>query len=183
MQEINIGKKVQELRNMRQMSLRQLAEKAHLTSSMLSQIENKGVNPSINTLKEIARALDVPLFKFFQDDIAPDRLIVRKDQNKIIGSPSDDVMYKLLTPDVSGMIEFCLMEIPPHSASSSLPHEHKGEEVAYVIAGSIQIDIDGQQEEMQEGDSIRIPPLSPHRWLNHAEKGASVIFAITPPSF
>ena len=58
MEEINLGAKVQEFRNMRQYSLRELAARAELTPSMLSQIENNSANPSINTLKSIAAAPD-----------------------------------------------------------------------------------------------------------------------------
>lgn len=183
MQDLNIGKKVQEFRNLRQMNLRQLAKKSNLTSSMLSQIENKGVNPSINTLKDIALALGVPVFKFFQDEVVTDKLIVRKGQNKTLGEPNAEVTYKLLTPDTNGMIEFCLMEIPPHASSSAQPHEHMGEETAFVIDGVVQIYISGQQEELYAGDSIRIPALTAHLWVNDGETTASVVFAITPPSF
>lgn len=36
-----------------------------MTASMLSQIDRDLVNPSINTLKLISMALDVPMYKFF----------------------------------------------------------------------------------------------------------------------
>ena len=68
MEDINLGARVRQFRSMRGVSLRELAAKAGMTPSMLSQIENNGVNPSINTLKSLADALQVPLFKFFQDD-------------------------------------------------------------------------------------------------------------------
>lgn len=183
MQDINIGAKVQEFRNQRKLSLRQLSAKAKLTPSMLSQIENNVVNPSINTLKEIARALDVPMFKFFQDSTLPENLIVRKGQYKKIGNPGEEVFYQLLTPDTSGNIEFCLMEIPPRSASADAPHEHNGEEVAYVIEGTVEICVGTREETMEAGDSIRIPALSPHRWVNTGEIPARVVFAVTPPGF
>ncbi|MEQ2456319.1 helix-turn-helix domain-containing protein [Flavonifractor hominis] len=183
MQDINIGAKVQEFRLQRKLSLRQLGAKVHLTPSMLSQIENNVVNPSINTLKEIAWALDVPMFKFFQDTTLPERMIVRKGQNKQIGNPGAEVFYQLLTPDTSGNIEFCLMEIPPHSASSDVPHEHNGEEVAYVLEGTVEIYIGTRKERMEAGDSIRIPALTAHKWSNGEQTPARVVFAVTPPGF
>mgnify|MGYP000685968790 FL=1 len=64
-EEIDLGKKIQDFRNMRSMSLRELAKRAGTTASMLSQIERNLVNPSISTLKSIAQALEVPMFKFF----------------------------------------------------------------------------------------------------------------------
>ena len=52
-EEIDLGKKIQDFRNMRSMSLRELAKRAGTTASMLSQIERNLVNPSISTLKSI----------------------------------------------------------------------------------------------------------------------------------
>ncbi len=99
--ELNIGRKVQQFRKKSGLSLRELAAQVELSPSMLSQIENDAVNPSINTLKNIAQALHVPLFLFFKDDEPqPERLIVRRGENRIIGHSGEEVLYKLLTPTV-----------------------------------------------------------------------------------
>ena len=182
-EELNIGLRVQEFRKKSRLSLRELAAQAELSPSMLSQIESNSVNPSINTLKNIASALHVPLFQFFKQDPSPQKLIVRSGQNSIIGHPGEEVLYKLLTPDISGSIEFCLMEIPAGSSSSDIPREHEGEEVTYIISGEIDLELNGSIYHMAEGDSVRIPPLSPHRWINRYEEELKAVFAITPPSF
>lgn len=183
MEDINLGARVRQFRNMRGLSLRELAARAGTTPSMLSQMENNGVNPSINTLKSLAAALQVPLFKFFQDENKEEKVIVRKGKYKIIGRPEEEVVYQLLTPDVSGMIEFCSMTVPPGQVSSEREMEHAGEEVAYVMTGAVRIYMEGKEYELGEGDCVRIPPQCLHRWENHEEEEAKVIFAITPPSF
>ena len=66
MDELNIGKKLQEIRKQRGLTLREVADQTGITASMLSQMERDLVNPSINTLKAISKTLDVPLFRFFQ---------------------------------------------------------------------------------------------------------------------
>ncbi len=183
MEEINIGAKVQEYRLMRQYSLRELASRAELTPSMLSQIENNGANPSINTLKSLAAALEVPMFKFFQTDKINEDLVVRKGNYMHLGSAKDGVIYELLTPDLSGSIEFCLMEIPPQSATAPSEKAHIGEEVAYVISGTIWIRMNEKEFLLHEGDSVKIPAGTNHLWENKDTTKAKVIFAITPPSF
>lgn len=182
-EELNIGLKVQDFRKKSGLSLRELAALAELSPSMLSQIESNSVNPSINTLKNIAAALHVPLFQFFKQDTPACDLIVRRGQNLIIGHPGTEVLYKLLTPDTNGAIEFCLMEIPVGASSSDIAREHDGEEVAYVISGQIDLEVNGSIYHLEEGDSVRIPPLSPHRWINRYEQELKAVFAITPPSF
>lgn len=152
---------------------------------MISQIEHNQVNPSINSLKLISKALRIPLYYFFQDDVASQDLIVRNDERKTIGLPDQqDITYELLTPDVRGAIEFCLMSIPAGSDSGKTAQSHNGEEVAYVVEGSVQIILGtDDRHELSKGDSIRIPTMMPHRWENKFKNMAKVIFAITPPSF
>lgn len=183
MEDINIGAKVQEYRNMKQYSLRELAARAEMTPSMLSQIEKNTVNPSINTLKAIAAALEVPMFKFFQSETVSEELIVRKGEYIHLGSVKDGVIYNLLTPDLNGTIEYCMMEIPPHSRTSEVEKAHVGEEVAFVIEGNVTISLNKAEFNLDAGDSIRIPAGVNHLWNNEKEDYAKVIFAITPPSF
>lgn len=65
MENIDIGKKVEKYRKMKDLTNRELAALAGITPSMLSQIERGLANPSIQTLKVLAKTLDVPTFSFF----------------------------------------------------------------------------------------------------------------------
>ena len=184
MEDTDLGEHIQAYRKQSHISLRELASMAGISPSMLSQIENNAVNPSINTLKSIAEALGVPLYKFFTPrEPGPADQIVRKGKHQIIGHWGTDVTYKLLTPDTNGAIEFMLMEFPPDTSTRKEPRGHLGEETAYVIEGPVEVTVDGQSYILEQGDSIRIPPNQPHKWTNHRQVPASVIFAITPPSF
>lgn len=60
-----IGEKLRTVRQERQMSLRELANKAEVSASMLSQIETGKVFPSVRSLYTIANALDVSMDYFF----------------------------------------------------------------------------------------------------------------------
>ncbi|WP_054330888.1 helix-turn-helix domain-containing protein [Merdimmobilis hominis] len=184
MDELNIGKKLQEFRKQRGLTLREVAEQTGITPSMLSQMERGLVNPSINTLKAISKTLDIPLFRFFQEGETGRTLVVREGMRKTIGWPDQhDVQYDLLTPDVSGSIEFCLMKLPGRCSSGQANQRHDGEEVAYILAGPVVLSVEGEKTELCTGDSVRIPAGSEHRWENPGKQDAQVIFAVTPPSF
>ena len=184
MEDLNIGKKVQKLRLQSGISVRKLSSIAGITPSMLSQIENEQVNPSINTLRAIASALNAPLYYFFKED-AEDSPVVTPDTRKTIGGKGEpDVLYELLTPDTRGTIEFCMMVIPANSSSDSTRRSHTGEEVAFLYSGeSVDLEIDSRIFTLRQGDSVRIPPESLHIWHNKGNAPVQVIFAITPPSF
>ena len=62
---VNIGQRIRHYRQLQGITLKTLAEKVGVTSSMLSQIERDLANPSLNTLRAISAVLDVPLFRLF----------------------------------------------------------------------------------------------------------------------
>ncbi len=118
------------------------------------------------------------------NDEVSEELVVRKDhRKKIIFTEEDSFTYELLTPNSQGDIEFMLMKIPPNEASSKELFCHKGEEVAYVIKGSVRLVLMNSSIELNCGDSLRILPFSKHKWENNGVEECEVIFAVTPPSF
>jgi len=181
---LNLGKKLQMYRTAKGYSIRELSKLTGITSSMLSQIEHEQVNPSINSLKTIAQALSIPLYRFFQEEEISGP-VVCPDERKTIGRPDEgDVFYELLTPDTSGSIEFCMMIIPANSDTAELSHCHTGEEVAYFLEGdTVDLIIEENTYTLKPNDSVRIKPFSRHTWKNGTDKPVKIIFAITPPSF
>lgn len=59
-QGLSLGEKVRIVRSSKNMSLGELAQKAGISVSYLSEIERGTVNPSLGTLKKLAEALCVP---------------------------------------------------------------------------------------------------------------------------
>ena len=67
---MELGDRVRERRQQLGLSLRDLAERSELTASFLSQVERGVTSPSIDSLRRVANALDVPVFHFL---LEPDR--------------------------------------------------------------------------------------------------------------
>jgi transcriptional regulator with XRE-family HTH domain len=67
-----IGEKLRAARQHQQMSLRELAKRANISASMLSQIETGKAYPSVRSIYTIAETLDLPIDYFFpeKDDIS-----------------------------------------------------------------------------------------------------------------
>lgn len=181
---VKIGPKIRQYRVLNKMSMKELAESANITQSMLSQIERDLANPSINTLRLIADTLKIPMFQLFLDDNSVHKFVVTPDTRKQLTFPDDNgLIYELLTPDLTGDIQFCRMVIPVGTSTVSNGMHHKGEEVAFVLSGKVDIYIDKSKLTLEENYSIRIQGGTNHRWENNYDKEAEVIFAITPPSF
>src|SRR5687768_11799802 len=66
-----IGSRLRDLRGARELSLRQLARLIGASPSLLSQIENGKVTPSVDTLYLLSAALGVPVAAFFGESPGP----------------------------------------------------------------------------------------------------------------
>jgi transcriptional regulator with XRE-family HTH domain len=67
----NIGSKVRALRIEKEITLPELAKRAQLSKGIISKIENsKETNPSLDTLFQIAEALEVSLSTFLETEKA-----------------------------------------------------------------------------------------------------------------
>lgn len=179
--DVSIGERIRYFRQLRGMSLKKLAETAGITSSMLSQLERDLANPSLNTLRVISAALDIPLFRIFMNDAPQNTDLVHPEDRKHI--IDNGVEYELLTPDMSSTIEFCQLKLESGRSTIDSAMSHKGDEVALVLKGSFELSLDGIEYTLHEGDSILIPSLVKHVWTNIGEDTAELVFAVTPPDF
>lgn len=184
MYDINIGNKIAEYRNKQNLSIKDLAQKIGVTSSLLSQIERGISNPSINTLKLIAKGLDIPMYNFFKEDKISDSLIIRKDKRvKLTFPENNNLSYELLSPSSNGVIQCMMLELPSGCSTSNELMCHEGEEVATVLEGCIDLYLDNEVITLNNGDSIRILPNMNHKWINNFNNTSKVIFSVTPPKF
>ncbi len=73
-----IGQKLKQRRDELNLSLRELGAQTGLSAAFLSQIECGKSNPSLHSLQNIAKILDVPLHYFLTN---PTDSTIRKDHN------------------------------------------------------------------------------------------------------
>ncbi|MDD3821337.1 MAG: helix-turn-helix transcriptional regulator, partial [Spirochaetales bacterium] len=62
-----VGEKIRLVRERKTLTLRQVAQQAGVSESLISQIERNKVSPAIDTLLSIADALDIDLEYLFSD--------------------------------------------------------------------------------------------------------------------
>lgn len=65
----NLGKRIKELREIKQMAQKDLAYSSDLDRSYIASVENGNRNISIVNIEKIARALGVSLKEFFNNPI------------------------------------------------------------------------------------------------------------------
>ncbi|MCQ8213134.1 helix-turn-helix domain-containing protein [Cetobacterium somerae] len=180
MNDINLGLKIKKFRTDQNLSLKELAEKIKSTSALLSQIEKGTTNPSINTLKNLSIALDIPLYKFFIEETLKKVHIVRAQDRKIITpSKGEGVSYEILSPEPQTDVEFMILNLDPYSSSKEKEIGHEGQEVAFILEGEVKLNLENESYVLFQGDSIKIEKFVKHSWENFTSTISKIIFAVT----
>jgi len=171
-----LGNKIRKLRISKGINLTAFAKKIDKTPSYLSQVERGMASPSIMALREISKALNVPIFYFLIDD-KQQSAIVRKNERRILRFPASRLTYELLSPDVSHQIEIIRTRIEVGASTCSKPLAHEGEECTLVIQ------VGDEFFTLEEGDCIYYIASIPHKITSIGDKDLIVISAITPTNF
>lgn len=185
---MKIGSIIRKVRFSKKMTIKQLAKKVNLTSSLISQIERDVVSPSLSTLVKISTSLEVPIIYFFSQKMLDSVTVIKKkNRRKIIVPSHSNAVYNFLSPyDIDNKIEFLLIEMEEKQGKIGDENElisHIGEECGYVIKGKLEIRLNDKKYYLEEGDSIYFKSTIPHRFEN-VGKGKSIsIWAVSPPSF
>jgi transcriptional regulator with XRE-family HTH domain len=179
---VSIGQRIRTIRTLRGLSSSELARAAGVSRGLISQIELDRANPSIDTLRKIAAALESPIAAFF-DEKPQSGLVVRQNERKTLHVPRSGLTYELLTPDLNRQIEFIQIELEPGQGGSRHRFGHPGEEAALILEGQVHVWIADEEYILDAGDSISFNSGVPHRVANLGKKKAVLVSAITPPSF
>lgn len=177
-----IGQGIRSERKRRGWTMAELGSLVDLTPQAIGSIERGEADPSINSLRRISQALNVPMFKFLLTDI--DRhIVVRRDSRVRINMPSDNLDYELLSSDTNGTLEVLSVLLYPGASTREEPNAHAAEECTVVLRGSVQAEIAGKRVLLEPGDSVTIRGGLPHRFLNTGDSEAELLMALSPSSF
>jgi transcriptional regulator with XRE-family HTH domain len=178
-----VGVRIRELRTARGMTLTGLARSTGLSAGLISQVERGLTDPSLETLRRVARTLDVALFSLFREpDAESEAVVVRRERRMQVSSPHGGIRYQRLSPGF-GRLELLEGTLEPGAASSSEPWSHPSEECVTVQEGQLVVEVGAQRYELGPGDSCYFDSRSPHRYVNPTRERSVFLVAITPPSY
>ena len=183
MTDYSVGKTIHEHRKLKGYNIREFSKLTGLSTSLLSQIERDLANPSLNALKAIANALNIPLFTLFINEIDHSLLILRKeDRKRVYRSDNVHVVSETLTSDYmkSSGVEMLTMKLEANSQPSEEHWMHAQEEIALVLKGNPTIVLDDIPYKLSEGDSVRILPNMKHKFINDTDTAAEMIYVLIP---
>jgi transcriptional regulator with XRE-family HTH domain len=176
-----VGALIRARRRQLQMTLQDLSDGVGVSVGHLSVIERDQATPSLGTLAQIARHLDVGM-DYFIAVPAMGSGLTRQGQREQFSVSGSSIIYERIAADFAGnVLSSFILNIPPGYKSETVSHE--GEEILYVIEGHITERLDGQDMVMSSGDSLHFRGNSPHSWWNDTDQIARVLWTGTLPMF
>jgi len=181
-----LGVKLRHTRMTKGLRLRELAEKAECSESMLSKIENGRAVPSLKTLYRIAEALGLTVGQLFAQPVEPNGLVSRGGERPIVHadplrSGPGLTLERLIPYHPSHLLQGSIHNIAPGRSGGLVSHE--GEEVAYILEGQVEFIVGDDRFLLKTGDSICYRSEQPHGYRNDGDGHAKLIIVNTPPSF
>ncbi|HEY9053404.1 MAG TPA: XRE family transcriptional regulator [Rectinemataceae bacterium] len=179
------GDKIRAVRERRSATLKEVAEKAGVSESLVSQIERNRVSPAIDTLLSIADALEIDLEYLFSD-LRRERTvrIVRAGERQALTRPG--VVYERFAPlegvPVAGQgIEAYQLELEPGASTGNDEYGHEGAELGVIVEGEAELAVGSSRYVLKPGDSASFASDFPHRLLNTGTGTLKVFWVLTPP--
>jgi transcriptional regulator with XRE-family HTH domain len=139
------------------LSLAELARRAGIAKSTLSQLESGAGNPSVETLWALSVALDVP-FSRLVDPPRPQVQVIRAGEGPAIASERSDYVATLLASSPPhARRDLYLLSVQPGAARESDPHMPGVVEHGVVGAGRALVGVAEEPVELAAGDYIAYP--------------------------
>lgn len=164
-----VGQRIRTFMDQQELSLEDLSQRTGLESDFLTNVIDDDVYPSLGPLLKIARALDVRLGTFLDDQISKDPLVVRRQARKqelsmLRGKnkPVSLKFYSLGSGKSDRHMEPFYVELLPESEKAKDLSSHEGEEFIVVYAGRVEVTYGTEVYELEAGDSIYYNSVVPH---------------------
>jgi len=186
--EKTVGGKIKQIREMKKVSVEELAERSGMDTSMILKIEEEKNVPSLAPLIKIARALGVRLGTFLDDSDNFGPVVVRSGEyqkgarfTSQTSEAREHLNFFSLAFDKAGRnMEPFIVDIEPGLQSDYMLSSHEGEEFIYVLEGEIEINYGKEVYRLAKGDSIYLDSIvlhNVHAGNNNSAKILAVVYA------
>ncbi|KAA1380705.1 helix-turn-helix domain-containing protein [Aeromicrobium fastidiosum] len=177
-----IGTRLRELRTAQGLTLRALAEEIDVSPTLISQVERGVAEPSLKTLRSLATFFGTSVSTLFDDgeDLPGVHLSLPGERSRI-SSPSGHIQYERIAQG-RGQLEVLIGVLGPGDTSSDEAWAHEAVECAYVLTGTLTVEVGRATHEVPVGAAISFDSNQPHRYLNRGSEQVRFILSATPPT-
>lgn len=187
--DIKIGGRLRHARLTKGMSLKDVAAGIGVSESFISKLENDKVQPSLAVLHRLVALLGINVAAMFNNGTEGDGplFVMRAHERPTITTrlrqKTDGVVLERLIPQTrNALLQVNIHQVVPGGGSHGLI-SHVGEEMGYVLEGSLDLTVGDQVCRLFTGDSFFFPSEELHGYTNPGDGVARILWVNTPPTF
>lgn len=182
-----LGGRVRQLRQKRSYTLQDLAAKTGLAKSLLEQLESDQYNPPVATLFKIAKALEVNVAHFFQEQeedlkVALTRVAERMHSVKRSHQQDGEVGYSYASLEVHKghkLMQPLLVTFDVMEKRDMVFVSHDGQECVYLIEGELEFRTPDQMYTLAPGDCLYFESDIPHAFRSLGPAPAQALVVVS----
>lgn len=176
---VNVGSRLRELREARNISMRTLATKSGLSANALSMIERGKTSPSVSTLYKLSDAMGISITAFFGVETDRKQVVFLKSDERTRMSFTRGVFEALGGEHFVGRVEPFMLTM--ESGASSGPHmiTHTGHEFVFCLRGELDYQVEKEVFHLSAGDSLLFASQLKHKWKNAGKTVTNALIIIS----
>ena len=164
------------------LTLRALASRSGVSSSMISDVERRAKSPTIATLAALAQALDVPVSALVERPAQPTGRIqvVRASERSEVFDPGSGARRDTYRPArISSKVELMRYVVPPRTeAGPFAAHAIGTVEHMYLAAGHLRAVFGSDEALLEAGDCCTCIADAPHLFDNRESDVEALIYIV-----
>lgn len=182
--ESELGKRIKEFRRKKGLTLQKLEEKTGFTKGYLSKVENTKKAPPVSTLIVLAKALEVSLSEIFGEKEEKSSIsFVKRNQRQVVARNGTIFGYSYQTlahKFYKKHMEPYLLTLPVRPKQVPL-YQHAGEEILFVLEGTMKFFHGEQEFTAEEGDCLYFDASIPHHGICQGKKEVKCLMVVYTP--
>jgi transcriptional regulator with XRE-family HTH domain len=183
-QESELGKRIKEYRMKRGLTLQEMEEKTGFTKGYLSKVENTKKAPPISTLIVLAKALGISLSEILGETEERNKIsLVKKIERQVVARNGTVFGYSYQTlahKFYKKQMEPYILTLPVKPKQVPL-YQHKGEEILFVLEGTMKFFHGDQEFVVEEGDCLYFDASIPHHGICQGKKEVKCLMVVYTP--
>lgn len=171
-----VGMRLRRIRQGKGMTLDALATATGLNKGFLSRLERGAKQPSVGTVLRLSAALEVPVGLLFGEHTTEDPVRLSRAFGRNRSDQGGGYRFELLTP-VGGLMEGFLFEPGPQFGGAG--QQHDGEEMFFVLAGTVEMRTPDRSHVLETGDCAYFPGHLIHSMRSIGPETATAIIVVS----
>ncbi|CDS55392.1 Transcriptional regulator, MerR family [Polaromonas sp. CG9_12] len=176
-----LGVRLRHARLVAGLTMTQVAQKSQCSESLISKIEAGQASPSLAMLHRIAVTLDTNIATLTTEEAPREGPVLLNGERPVIKAGGIS-LERITLPKRGGLLQANIHIVPPGEASDGLI-EHVGEEVGFVLEGSLELMLGSECHLVQAGDAFYFSSQTPHGYRNVGKVAARIFWVNTPATF